>query len=420
MAHEETTTISRDSNRIIIGGTLGMTDYLPYLATVYNAVHVRGYQGLILDFSQCTAAFAGPMLAICAQVLDLRSKDIDFEVVLPHREKLGRLFKNANWAHLLDPVREKKSAFKGFTQVPATQFISDVEQSAAVNRFIDAILSSMMDLARSDFAAMEWSLNELTDNVLTHSQSAVGGLVQLTTFERTRRRVEFAVCDAGIGIPASLGETDTEVTSDVVALDRAIREGVTKDKTLYQGNGLFGTFQVCQISRGYFQLHSGYAQLTYKYKSGMHIRPERIPYAGVLIVAGIDCSEQGVLENALRFGGRPHTPVDFIEIKYELEEGMRMMFRMKDETTSFGSRIAGQPVRMKLENLAKIGEREKIIIDFSDIPIISSSFADEVFGKLFVKLKPVLFMHKFDFVNISDTVRSLIDRAIAQRSSTDL
>ena len=46
----------------------------------------------------------------------------------------------------------------------------------------------------------------------------------------------------------------------------------------------------------------------------------------------------------------------------------------------------------------------------------SSSFADEVFGKLFVELGALHFMQAIDFVCVQDTVRALLDRAILQRS----
>ena len=54
-------------------------------------------------------------------------------------------------------------------------------------------------------------------------------------------------------------------------------------------------------------------------------------------------------------------------------------------------------------------------VDFRDIPLVSSSFADEVFGKLFVELGPIAFMQAFEIVNAAPTVSQLIDRAIGQR-----
>ena len=144
---------------------------------------------------------------------------------------------------------------------------------------------------------------------------------------------------------------------------------------------------------------------------------ERVPYDGTLVVASINFSKPHLLEQALNFGGQQHIPVDFIETRYELPNDNILIFRMKEESGSFGSRPEGTPVRNKLNNLYKMGEGSKICIDFKDIPLISSSFADEVFGKLFVEIGPVGFIQRFEFTNIMQTVRQLIDKAIAQRMS---
>ena len=50
-----------------------------------------------------------------------------------------------------------------------------------------------------------------------------------------------------------------------------------------------------------------------------------------------------------------------------------------------------------------------------EVQLISSSFADEVFGKLFIGLGPIRFGQLCRFTNIDTTVQKLIDRAIEQR-----
>jgi len=129
---------------------------------------------------------------------------------------------------------------------------------------------------------------------------------------------------------------------------------------------------------------------------------------------------RNILDLALVFSGKEHVPVDFIELKYETDSLQHLNFVMKEEATSFGSRLAAKPVRIKLENLLEMCPNQKIRIDFEGIPIISSSFADEVFGRLFVTLGPLSFMSRFEFTAIDSTLRILIDRAISQRSVTDL
>jgi hypothetical protein len=72
-------------------------------------------------------------------------------------------------------------------------------------------------------------------------------------------------------------------------------------------------------------------------------------------------------------------------------------------------------MRIKLSNLLKNCPGQILFIDFENITVVSSSFADEVFGKLFVELGPMNFMQSIRFINISPTIQGLVDRAIKQR-----
>jgi len=407
--------IFRDGNRLVVQGHFRIADLQRPLALLHQAVADAGYSDVVLDFSSCQAAFSGPMLALCSQVMKLReTAGIEFDLIPPHDAKLRRLFHNTNWSHFLAPDLNAASEFKGYTQIPATQFQTASDQNRAVNRIVNAILGAIPEIERRDFAALEWSINEITDNVLVHSRSPIGGLVQVSTFKTYRKIVEFIVVDAGVGIPATLREGHPTLKTDAEALDHAIREGVTRDKSVGQGNGLFGSYQICSHSRGVFQVESGYAKLVFTERNGLHVSTEKIPLQGTLVVAQVDFSVPHLLEEALRIGGRIHTPLDFIETHYEGRQNA-IDFIIKDESKSFGSRIGGTPVRNRLSNLLNMCPGQQIRIDFSDVPLISSSFADEVFGKLFNELGPMTFVQRFEFRNVSTTVRQLIDRAIAQR-----
>ncbi len=410
--------IERENNRIKVLGQYRDYNLRYLLSNVYHAVERAGFSDLILDFTECTHASPDTMLATCAQMMRYRQGGCEISLLLPNDQKLCRLFINTNWANLIDPQCYDPSQFRGYTQVPATQYKSSEQQQAAVNTIVNAILGAVPSLKRSDFAAFEWSVNEITDNVLTHSDSPIGGLVQVSTFQRNKKIVQYIVADAGHSIPTTLRATHTEFTSDTEALNRAIREGVTRDASVGQGNGLFGSYQICSHCNGRFQVESGHAKLTYNDREGLHVRNENIPFAGTLVVASIDFSEAGLLEEALKFGGEQYTPIDFVETHYEAPDSERIIFLLRDEAESYGSRLAGTPIRNRLANLISMEQISKVIVDFQDVPLVSSSFADEVFGKLFMEIGPVSFMQKFEFRAIGPTVRKLIDKAISQRTAS--
>ncbi|HSI28173.1 MAG: DUF4325 domain-containing protein [Methylophilus sp.] len=404
--------IHRTENEIVVEGNLD--DFHYFLAILHQAIQKLGFSEIIINLSRCETAFPNVMLSICAQIMVYRKAGADFKLIPPANTELFNLFKNTGWAHFIDSENYPPSSFRGHTRVPATQYISSSDQQHAVNRIVNVILGAIPDLNRSDFAAFEWAINEITDNVLVHSESVIGGLVQVSTFQRLTKTVQFVVADAGIGIPKTLRSAFPDI-SDIEALDIAIKEGVTRDKKIGQGNGLFGTYEICAKSGGSFSLYSGHAKLEYSEKSGLSIKNEKIPYSGTLVIANLDFSKPRLLEDALKIKGKNYQPLDYIETKYETTTDGKIYFLLKDEAQSFGSRVSGRPIRNKLSNLIKMTSDQKIIIDFDCVPIVSSSFADEVFGKIFLEVGAMNFMQKFEFINMMDTVQSLINKAISQR-----
>lgn len=405
-------------NRIVVSGDL--LDFHRFLAIVHDIVEKRGYPEVVLDLAKCRSAFPNSMLSLCAQVAAYRKAGISFDLIPPEERKLANLFRNTNWGYFLDPRSFEPSTFRGHSQVPATQYQTPDEQQQAVNRIVSVILGAIPDLQRSDFAAFEWAVNELTDNVLMHSESSIGGFVQVSTFVREHKRVQFVVADAGIGIPNSLRSGRPAIASDTEALDMAVREGVTRDPSIGQGNGMFGSFQICSKSGGTFLIDSGKARLRYHPSTGLDIGSQHIPYSGTLIVASVDFSDPALLQEALAFKGVKYTPVDFVETNYESNTAGDVHFKMLEEATSFGSRVSGKPVQIKLRNLARMSGTGLIRIDFEGVPLLSSSFADEAFAKLFLSLGPIAFMQKIRLHNMSEAVEGLVNRAIAQRMQVGL
>lgn len=96
-------TVTRDGNIIRFQGQYRDADLHFPLACLHHAVNDYGYRDVVLDFSECVETYPGPMLALCAEILSLRVKQIDAELILPAKPELARLFVNANWAHLLEP-----------------------------------------------------------------------------------------------------------------------------------------------------------------------------------------------------------------------------------------------------------------------------------------------------------------------------
>lgn len=403
------------NNRLELSGAFVDPSLLRRIsAAFHNLTGKSGYQEIDLDFRDCTKVYPGMMVGLCALASKYRRDGIEIGIRLPTAKWLRNLFINSGWAYLINPEAQPQTQYTGVHHLGCVQFASSTEQQQLVNRFVSTLLGVVANLRREDLAAIEWSINELTDNVLNHAESLVGGVVHLSHFRKSSL-IDFAIGDAGVGIPKTLRAGLGNVTSDVDALDKAIREGITRDPVRFQGNGLFGAFRIAEICKGRFSVHSGYASLDFG-KDGLHLRTEPIPFPGTLVVASLDCSSPETLAEALRFKGQKHVPVDYVELHYEAENADQYKFHLAAESESFGSRVAAEPVRTKLANLIRMAKGAKVHVDFEGVPIISSSFADEVFGKLFAELGPVNFMRTIEFKGVNSTVQSLIDRAIVQRN----
>ena len=130
-----TSTVIRQDNRILVRGEL--YDLHRFMAILHTATNKLGYQDIILDMSECTAAFQNSMLAICASVIANKGAGIGFKLIPPIKRELRNLFANTNWGHFLDPDLFPASNFKGHTRVPAIQYKTPEEQQAAVCVFSD-------------------------------------------------------------------------------------------------------------------------------------------------------------------------------------------------------------------------------------------------------------------------------------------
>ena len=85
-----------------------------------------------------------------------------------------------------------------------------------------------------------------------------------------------------------------------------------------------------------------------------------------------------------------------------------------DKEPSLGTRETGKALREKIEIFLQTND--KIVLDFKDVGVMSSGFADEVFGRLFVKMGFRSFTQRIVIKNADETIDGLIDRAISQRS----
>lgn len=79
-----------------------------------------------------------------------------------------------------------------------------------------------------------------------------------------------------------------------------------------------------------------------------------------------------------------------------------------------GSRDSGEQLREKIIELLN-QEESQVVIDFKGIDRISHSFADEVFGLLYVKFGLDVIKNQIQLENAQDNIRNLANFVIKER-----
>lgn len=408
--------VHREDNRIFFTERVDPRAHGQFMWCLHDCLE-KGYEDVLLDLSQCEAAFQNGVLPLIASIDNLRRERKDVSVTLPADEYIQRLFLNTNWAHLLEPDRYAPSETSHPRHVPARRFNTAEHQHRLVGETLNVLLGGIPSLQRDDLSGLEWSINEITDNVLTHANCDLGGILQVSTFERTRK-VAVGVADSGRGILESLREGHPELRYDADAIYKALEAGVTRHNDIGQGNGLAGALRIATRSGGHIEITSGRAQIVCRPEdSNPYTRTPQQSLQGTFVYFEIDLDSEFELSEALAFGSDPHRPIDIVETLYETEDGSAIALQLRNEQVGFGSRIAGRQIRTKCRNLLNAEPEKPLILDWDGVPLISSSFADELVGKLFAELGPLVFSARIRNTGMRRVVHGLIDKAIMQRAS---
>jgi hypothetical protein len=174
----------------------------------------------VLMHSQFMKQVRDEFVATKGRGFDRKAYEAAFDKFMDEQfaQTMGNLIKRLG---TFDPQKYTLNNRRRSNNLPALQFLDGDAQNNVVNQAMEILMETIKVQERTQLKALEWALNEITDNVLNHAESPIGGLVQIQSF-RSKNRVSFYVADAGLGIPFTLRRAITGISSDSDALDRAI------------------------------------------------------------------------------------------------------------------------------------------------------------------------------------------------------
>lgn len=280
--------------------------------------------------------------------------------------------------------------------------------------------------------AVEWATQEIFDNVLRHAEAREPGAVYAEYSSQTHC-LDVSVCDLGRGIKASLGES-VFLYSHGHAITTAIQRGVTRSEDIGQGNGLAGVCEIVMRNKGDLRIWSG--DMVYRIaggeEKGFTEIPE-LPGTGVAFsldsrrpvnlddtwIAGratdylarempeewaTDALALGVADTSLEFGDSEDLA------RWEAEPINVAAF-----CSSTGLRGPAQRLREEIEARLDRSLAVPILLDFSTVSSASSSFLDELLGRLVQRLGTYAFRERVKVVGMSERLERMANVVISQR-----
>jgi hypothetical protein len=293
--------------------------------------------------------------------------------------------------------------------VPLMRIGCSQDVHSAVSGICDMV-ARFLDNAKIFVPAMEWAVNEVVDNIVIHAQAKTPGFVGAQYYPE-KEEIKIGIVDGGLGIRATLAER-YRFTKDFEAIEKAIERGVTRNLEVGQGNGLAGTVEIAQLNEGEIAIYSGMGSFESKSKSSTFSK--------------MQSRFDGTIVSMLLRTNRPVNLMDTFMAEgavgwnYFDAEAQRLVdgggLRVVNEILHARGREPAKALRNKILCLLdSIDEGKTLRLDFDSVRTPSSSFWDELLGRLVCEISPAVFRAKIEIVNMDPVSYALAKTVVKQR-----
>lgn len=400
--------VSRDGNIIKVLRLDHAKSVSEFIKIVDDATHNRGYKALVLDFDKVGANYPNAVVPVAGIIKFYQEeRGIDFEIVNERRIEM---------TNMLDP-----KAYDGDSRHILNR-VWTFHTSEEVAKIVDAYIEELQKSAqfyKGVLNAIEWSLNEVLDNVIQHSKIGFGYV--MGQLHQNSKNIAFTVFDSGQGIFNSMKDSEHHPRTTIDAITMAVKEEVTRDKRIGQGNGLFGLHSIVKQGKGKLVITSGRG--SYTYNNGDVRTYDNLPYTsrqtpGTIVDFQLNYAEDMSLDKALVFRGKQYEMINLHFENLEDDYG-RINYRISERSEGTGTRESA--IRVKNEVLNILSEEQKpITLDFTGVEVISSSFADELIAKLFLSFGLFQFNNLIKIRGLDASQQNILQRSVLQRIIEDV
>lgn len=287
--------------------------------------------------------------------------------------------------------------------VPIQLIRNAEDQKVAVDALCELI---MMQFENADeiLPSFEWAVNEVTDNILNHAQSQTPG-VMFAQYYPEAKKIEIVIVDQGLGLYRTLQQTH-QPANDVAAINLALTRGVTRDPEIGQGNGLAGTEYIANKNEGFLLLWTGTAYML-NTGSKRFGRFSAVNGLGIVLVLNVDKP----VDLSQSWIGEPG--FTYIDKCIEMAEDGQP-FIVAKECESIGSRDPARRLRNKISPIMAQSS-VPVVLDFTGLRDPSSSFMDELFGRLALEKGEEVFRSRVKIIGLGESALGTLNSVIRQR-----
>lgn len=382
-------------------------DAITLNSELFKGLNDRGWTTFELDTPKDATAWPNACVPIAGIIEHYRKNGIEIKCLWKDNGSF------LDKAHVHEPFEAgKDSLLHPLNKV--WKFRDSIEIRDLVDSVVDEMLSKD-ELEKGLLEGITWCLYETMDNALRHSEADRGYFMGVYT--PSNKRLSISVFDNGIGIYNSLKTSDhLTPESPLDAITLALRERITRDERIGQGNGMWGLSRIVENNGGSYTVISNGAllsffdgiQKTIEKNHGVMYPSEKL--GTTMVDFQLDCSRE--IDATTALNGKP--PILLWLEDMETVDGDAVQILIANEKVGTGTRSAGETIRNKVLNILR-QSRKKIILDFSNVSVVSSSFADELIGKLVAKVGFSRFGNYFSMQGLSQFCQKIIDRSVQQR-----
>ena len=292
----------------------------------------------------------------------------------------------------------------------------DVFDAHTLNDVYQQVLKTLtahFEIEVSVLQAMSYCFYEILDNVHIHSGKPLG--TAITHFDANKNILRVLVADDGMGVRESLSENEKyRGITEADALSMCIKDSVTDGKGM--GFGLYATSRLMKNIGVNFILHSGTHKLIYKDDKTEVI--DNGHWQGTIVYMEITTSRE--IDPNEVVDHRTNADEQYNESFVETEEletlwtGQGTMdFKFSQFGTDFGTRDMGAKIREQIRPLIERGEC--VTLDFTNVNVVSNSFADECVAKLLLDRPLQTLKQQISFKSLNEMAERSILVALQRR-----